>query len=154
MPKRLESAYSAWVDDPAHPDGPYAGEARQVYEGHMRIVRNARRAKLLKRRGVEVDCYTNPMGIGGVAKRFWVWFETQASYNARMRQRKLVRSLRAKTRDAQRLHGQKWVHHLLLDVLRPYQRAVLLAPENPGGLTYDMTKAKVLYVPDVDVDLE
>lgn len=70
-----------WVDDP------HAGEARLVFEGHLRIVRSAKRARTLRKRGVEMDCY------GSVLNRYWVWFETNESYDARAAVRRMTRVL-------------------------------------------------------------
>lgn len=126
--RALPHAYSAWVDDPMHPDGPYMGEARQVFQGRMRIVRNPRRARLLKRRGVELDCYTNPMGLGGVAKRFWVWFETLESVEARQLVKRLrgrVRSLRTLPSRIERTLDRAYGPGNVLDEVRTWDKHTL-----------------------------
>lgn len=97
------------------------GEDRNVFEGRLRVVRNARRVRLLKRRGVEVDGpYVSP------GKRYWVWFETYESAAARAYARKMKRALARHVRECIRRYGLAWVHHMLQG-LRPYQRNMIEA---------------------------
>jgi hypothetical protein len=131
MPKRLESAYSVTVD---------MDDERSVFQGHLRIVRSARRARALRKRGVEVDCYNNPLGLGNGPTRFWTWYETEPSYDARAAERKRRALLRRAIREAKATGGLDWVDALLRRI-----RVTIVAPENPNGLTYDMSKASVYY---------
>lgn len=124
MPRRLEHAYSVTVD---------MDDERSVFQGHLRIVRSAKRARFLRKRGVEVDCYSNPMGIGGVASRFWAWFETDTSYEQRMLARGVRSRLRARIRKAQREHKLNWVDGLLTGLYwQTYGRA-----RRPDPLKHD-----------------
>lgn len=138
MPKALEHAYSVTVD---------MDDERSVFQGHIRFVRSARRARALRKRGVEVDCYNNPLGLGNGPTRFWVWYETLESYEARAAARKHRALVRRAVREAQRDYGLDWVDALLRRI-----RVSIVAPENPGGLTYDMSKAFLRY--DIEVDIE
>lgn len=100
MPKALEPAYSEQL----------VGEDHAVFVGHLRIVRNARRARLLKRRGVELDCYESH------TRKYWVWYETVASFEARTAARRVARALRRKVRLHQHIAGLAWVESFLRDV--------------------------------------
>lgn len=103
MPKALEHAYSEYVQSED-------GGDRAVFVGHLRIVRNARRARLLKRRGVEMDCYESH------TRKYWVWYETEHSFRTRALARRVARSLRRKVRLHQRIAGLAWVESFLRDV--------------------------------------
>lgn len=82
-------------------------------DGQMRIVRNPRRARLLKRRGVKLDYYNNPLADTG-AKRFWVWFETNESFEYRAHSRRLAaRHIRKATSEAK----LRWVDAFLRKAL-------------------------------------
>jgi hypothetical protein len=93
--KALQFNYPKWsVDD--SDDAPDR-ELRLVWEGHMRVVRNRKRARRLKRRGVPLL----HIGIGdgtpaqqqrkpsGALEAFgpWAWFETFENREARMQAR-------------------------------------------------------------------
>lgn len=109
MPKALESAHSQWVVDPD------TRNERLTFVGHMRIVRSKRRAKLLRKRGVELDAYAHPTG----AWQFWCWYETNASYDVRALRRKMERKLARHIRDMRREHGLDWADALLRGLLTP-----------------------------------
>lgn len=109
MPKALPHAHSTF--QPAD-EGTF-GEDRNVFEGRLRIVRSARRARLLKRRGVELDCYNNPLAFGNGPTRFWAWYETYESVAARAEVRKTRNLMCRAIRKAKREHGLNWVHGLL-----------------------------------------
>lgn len=87
MTRALQHAYPHWVDlDPYFPS---ADGGREVFDGHMRIVRNARRAKLLRRRGVPLMTMAGDVARdGSPARKYWAWFETDESYTRRMSKRK------------------------------------------------------------------
>lgn len=63
----LQHTWPQWeppVDDPSAPEEDW----RETQHGHMRIVRNRKRARLLRKRGV-------PMWRNG---RNWLWFVERA----------------------------------------------------------------------------
>lgn len=69
MTRPLAHTYPAWEppeDDPSAPPEEY----REVWHGLMRIVRNPRRAKLLRRRGVPLW----KQEATASTRRCWFWF--------------------------------------------------------------------------------
>lgn len=81
----LQHTYPQWEppeDDPCAPEE----EFRQVQHGAMRIVKNRRRARLLKRRGVPV--WPISLYVGGPT--YWLWFVDHPRLLADVRQRGAV----------------------------------------------------------------
>lgn len=69
----LVHVYPQWEppeDDPTAPPE----EWRETWRGSGRIVRNARRARLLRKRGVPLWDLRENGGHGGGSPRAWYWF--------------------------------------------------------------------------------
>lgn len=112
MPKRLQHTNSPGADT-----------------GHMRVVYNARRARLLHKRGVDLTRYDNGMRGPYGPHRFWVWWESADSYNERQRTNRSKSVLGRAIREARKAGGLDWVRHLLTGLhLRDRDRYVMNIP--------------------------
>lgn len=69
----LTHSYPQWEPPDSDPYAP-AEEYVQTWTGRMRIVRNRRRMRKLKRRGVPLMDFVSTVGTGSDHVTAWAWF--------------------------------------------------------------------------------
>lgn len=84
----------------------------QFENGTPRIVRSAKRARLLRKRGVPIFEKAG-LVVAEHCRRHWVWYEHKASYDARERRRKIRNARRRTVRRLRLSHGMRWLDALL-----------------------------------------
>lgn len=101
-------------------DGPPLVPPASYPLGHARVVRSARRARLLRKRGVVLARLCDTNVATGRQDRYWAWFESDASYASR----KMARERKSAAKRSMRAAGWPlrldWVERLLNNVATEY----------------------------------
>lgn len=89
--------------------------AQTCLGSRARLVRNARRAAKLRKRGVPIGRVHLPFASG----KLWIWYESEVGYIQRTVESRIRKALRRKVRLHRDAAGLQWVEALLEDVLAP-----------------------------------